>query len=242
MRWRQSGFRKISYIAIVAVNLLILCAPISPVSGYIYAGAELEFEYLDFESFHHYLRFEVLEWDSIQGYCEIRVTNETGYQDYRLKIPEWSIIDEEGSVIGMWPYCPLWVDTTSMFEGMVFDDPDFWLFNFTVDRLSSYTCEIERIIPGDLFDYIEHLYYNGLSGHALDSERIRQWDNSTRTHQGRVYMRRLKYLEDGWPSSITDPPPEESFDFQQLLVLGIAVELIVISILALRIRSRRRIE
>ncbi len=222
MRRRYFGVQKTSLIVLIILNFIVLNTLVSPASGYISQDKVVDFEYFHCSGdWGHYVRFTVVEWDSIQGIAVIRETNISTVQDYRLRIPEWSIIDEEGDMIGMWNYCPIWIDTSSMVEGMIFQDPDNRLCNYSVDYLSSTKCEINRTVPGNEYDRLERMYYDGESG------LIEQWDSSVKYPDNTVYTVRLLYLEEGWPITTSSDQPADPI-ITSVLVGGIAIELLVI--------------
>ncbi|MGY5874044.1 MAG: hypothetical protein RTV72_17480 [Candidatus Thorarchaeota archaeon] len=224
MRRRHFGVQKTSIIVLLILNLIILNTLVSPASGYISAGKIVDFHYYHCSGDWGYpVRFTVVEWDSFLGIAVIRETNISAVQEYRLRIPEWSIIDDNGDIIGMWNYCPIWIDTSSMVEGMIFQEPDNRLCNYSVDYLSSTRCVINRTIRGEEYDRIEHLYYDGESG------LIEQWDSSKKYPDNTVYTVRLLYLEEGWPSTTTSSQTQPTGpSLTPFLVAGIAIELLVI--------------
>lgn len=224
MRRRHFGVQKTSLIVLLILNFIVLNTLVSSVSGYISPGKVVDFHYYHCSGgWGYHVRFTVMEWDNNQGIAVIRETNTSAEQDYRLRIPEWSILDDGGNVIGMWNYCPIWIDTSSMVEGMVFQDPNSRLCNYSVDYLSSTRCVINRTVPGDEYDHIEHLYYDGESG------LIEQWDSSAKYPDNTDYTVRLLYLEEGWPSSATSSQIQPGAPYlTPVLVAGIAIELLVI--------------
>jgi hypothetical protein len=228
LRKTHLGVLRSSILVLIIASLINVNPSVQLVSGYISLGKQVDFEYYSCAGYwHHYLRFTVFEWDSDDGIAVIRETNESAAKDYRLKIPEWSIIDDAGVVIGMWYYCPIWIDVSLFVEGMLIDNPGYRLYNYTVDYLSSTNCEINRTIKGEEYDIFENLYYNA------DSGCIKQWDTSYKYPSNQVSTVRLKYLEDGWPSTITTQS-STSAEIQVYLSVGIILEFIAIIFLLMR--------
>jgi hypothetical protein len=192
------------------------------VSASIHEGKTSYFHYFlcggDWDT---YVKFSVEEWDSNEGIAFIRVTNESAIQDYRLSIPEWSIVNSGGVVIGRWPYCPIWFDTSEFEEGTVIDDPNSWFCNFTVENVYTGRCELVYIGPFvDDYQIIEHLLYD------TDYNRIDQYDYSTKHVSNVVHTVRLSY----YPSSYSFTHAEAQFQaaMTPILLAGIAIELILI--------------
>lgn len=232
MKQRNMMLGKDLAIPLILVSLVLLNIAIIPVSGFLYDGKTDDFEYqfMAPSGWHKYVRFEVVERPLSEGIAIISVTTETTeattYEDFRLKIPEWSIIDENGSVIDSWPYCPIWFDLSPLEVGMEFNDTEHWFYNFTVDSITTETCNIERATQGEEYIIYQHLYYD------VDSNRIRQYDYSMKYPSNTVYTIRLKYLPEGWnfaPAPIVTDP---SIIF--LLLVGIFVELVIITLIFTR--------
>ncbi|MHA3964412.1 MAG: hypothetical protein AM325_012835, partial [Candidatus Thorarchaeota archaeon SMTZ1-45] len=138
MHWRKFGVGKKLILSEMLILLALSISLVSPASASIYQGKSADFEYYHCNGYWHtYVTFSVEEWHSSTGIAIIRVINETTTRDYWLKIPEWSIVDSEGNIIDRWPYCPIWLDLSQLEDGMVFDDPDYWLYNFTIDIFGS---------------------------------------------------------------------------------------------------------
>ncbi|MHA2396952.1 MAG: hypothetical protein ACXAC0_09630 [Candidatus Thorarchaeota archaeon] len=228
MRRRQFGGQKSSIIALIALSLIVLNTFVCNVSGSISVGKQSDFEYYHMSGdWGYYVRFTVMEWDVDLGIAIVRETNKTGFQDYRLRIPEWYVVDAEGYDVERWQYCPIWFNISSLEEGFVFEDSRYWFYNFTVDRLSSSICELERFIYGEEYDIIEHLYYD------VDSERIDQYDYSNISLTDyTVATVTLRYLEDGWTFSTTEE--QGSIGLTAILAIAIVVEIEVIIILLYR--------
>ena len=218
----------------IIIFLTASTSMIFPVSGSIYEAKTSYFEYYHCsDNWHTYVKFSVEVWDSSEGIAVIRVTNESTTQDYRLKIPEWSLVDSEGHIIGRWPYCPIWLDVSSFESGMEFNDSNQWLFGFTVDIVGSTHLEIERTTPHDGFDVIECLYYNP------EESRIEQYDFHTKYPDNTVYTTRLKYYPDVWDFSTTSTTQDRTdTTLTAYLVLGVVIELVVIVYLISRRISR----
>jgi hypothetical protein len=204
------------------IFLTVSTSLIFPVSGSLHDGKSSYFEYYhSSDDWHTYVKFSVEEWDSSEGIATIRVTNESAIQDYRLKIPEWSIVDSEGEIISRWPYCPIWLDVSPLEVGMVFNDTDYWLCNFTVEGKNSDTCEIERITPFmDEYRTIEHLWYD------RDSNRIRRYTYSIQHISYITWTVNLKYYPGTW--TFTHAQAQFELGLRAFLIVGVIIELIVI--------------
>jgi len=233
MLWRQVGVRRSLVMPMIILCLAFSTPLISPVSASISTGKTAYFEYYFCSpgGWHTYVEFTVKEWYQTENIAIIQVTNESAIQDYRVKIPEWSIVDAEGEIIGRWPYCPIWLNVSSFESGMVFNNTDDWLFGFVVDLVGSDHCEIERTIPHDGFDIIECLYYNP------QISRIEQYDCHTKYPDNTVYTIRLKYYPSVWnftSSTSTTHSQSDTLHTTPLLLAGIAVELVVIAYIVVR--------
>lgn len=228
MRRSPVGVGRSLFLTLVMICLTLSTSLINPVSGNVYSGKTSDFEYYSTRGdWHTYVRFSVEEWDSNEGIAIIRVTNESAIQDFRLLIPEWSIVDSEGNITGRWPYCPIWLDLSGLVKGLVFDNPNAWLCNFTVDTITSDTCSFERILPyKDDYQIIEHLYYD------VDHERIQQYDYSRKHISNVVFTVRLLYYPGRW--TFTHEQALFESGLKAILIVGVFIELAVIIILIAR--------
>lgn len=236
MRRREIGIRKGLIIPLVVLCLVFSPPFISSASEPIQTDKTTYFEYYfcSPDGWHTYVKFTVKEWDQSEGIATIQVTNESAIQDYRLKIPEWSIVDTSGEIIGRWLYCPIWLNVASFESGMMFNDTNYWLCGFTVDLISSSHCEIERTIPHDGFDIIESLYYNP------QISCLEQYDCSIKYPNNTVYTVRLKYYPYVWnfTTSTIINTEEPEISYTPLLLVGVAIEVVVIAYLVSLNRRR----
>ncbi len=228
MLWRQVGVRR-SLVMLMIVLFLAFSPPlISSVSASISTGKTAYFEYYFCSpgGWHTYVEFKVEEWDQTENIAIIRVTNESVIQDFRVKIPEWGIVDSEGNITHRWPYCPIWFDMSSYENEQVIDDTDSWLWNFTVE----FSREFHRITQKVGYQIIESLYYD------TEANRIEQFDVSTKYPDNTVYTTRLKYYPGVWNFDSTTTTTHDQSDtvLTPLLLVGIVAELIVIIYLVAR--------
>lgn len=227
MIWRQIGVRKSPVIPMVVLCFALSIPLISPVSASISSGKTAYFEYYfcSPDGWHTYVEFKVEEWDQTENIAIIQVTNESAIRDYRVKIPEWEVVDSEGNIIHGWPYCPIWFDMSSYVNEQVINDTDSWLCNFTVE--SSH--EFHRTVQKVGYQIIESLYYD------TGANRIEQYDNSVKYPDNTVYTVRLKYYP-GVYAFTHSQAQFESF-LTSFLVSGIVIELaVIVFFLARRLR------
>lgn len=227
MRYRQVGVRRSLVISMIVLCFALSTPLISSGSASIYTGKTAYFEYYfcSPDGWHTYVEFKVKDWDQNENIAIIRVTNESAIQDYRVKIPEWRIIDSEGSIIHGWPYCPIWFDMSSYENEQVINDTESWLCNFTVEGSD----EFHRTTQKVGYQILEDLYYD------TGAKRIEQYDNSIKYPDNTVYTVRLKYYP-GVYSFTHGQVQFESF-LTSFLVSGVVIELaVIVFFLARRLR------
>jgi hypothetical protein len=223
MRCRQVGVRRNLSILILVSFLTLSTAAVHPASGSLYTGKTDYYKLIDY---HHawemFVEFSVEEWDSNAGIAIIVVANESAIQDYRLKIPEWAIVDSQGVIIERWPYCPIWFDMSGYANNQVVDNTNSWLYNFTVEGSN----EFHRTTQKVGYQILEDLYYD------TAAKRIEQYDTSIKYPNNTVYTLRLKYYP-GVFSSTVSQTQIESFP-TLFLVSGIVIEVVAITFLLAR--------
>jgi hypothetical protein len=228
MLWRQVGFRKCLVVPTIVLCLAFSAPLISSGSASIYNGktAYYEYYYCQPNGWHTYMQFTVEEWDQTTNIALIRVANESATQDYRVKIPEWEIVDSEDNIIHGWPYSPIWFDMSSYVNEQVIINTDSWLCNFTVEG----SREFHRTTQKVGYQILEDLYYD------TQANRIEQYDYSIKNPDNTVYTIRLKYYPGVWnfDSSTSATHGQSATLLTPFLLAGIAVELVVIVYLITR--------
>ncbi|MFW9833055.1 MAG: hypothetical protein ACFFEK_03585 [Candidatus Thorarchaeota archaeon] len=228
MLWRQVGVRKSLVITMIVLCLAFSTPLISSGSASISTGKTAYFEYYFCQTggWHTYLEFTVEEWDQATNIALIRVTNESATQDYRVKIPEWEIVDSAGSIIHGWPYSPIWFDMSSYVNEQVINDTDSWLFNFTVEGSREFHRRTQKVG----YQILEDLYYD------TEANRIEQYDYSIKNPDNTVHTIRLKYYPGVWnfDSSTTTANGQSATLLTPFLLAGVAAEIIVIIYLITR--------
>ncbi|MFW9769792.1 MAG: hypothetical protein ACFFF9_10285 [Candidatus Thorarchaeota archaeon] len=219
---RPRQFPRNLIIPITLLCLTLTITLIQPVSGTLYPGKTAYYEYYHSSGdWATYVKFEVDVWSPTDGIAVIKVTNNSAIQEYRLRIPEWAVVDTEGNIVERWPYCPIWLDVSAFESGMVFTDPDSWLFNFSVNYVSFDMVAINRTTPDVGFIISENLFYDS------QTNRIRQYDYHTRYPNSTVYTIQLMYYPGEVEFTITDQGLNDS-NIPVSYLFGFLVEIVVI--------------
>ena len=87
MRCRQVGVRRILTVLIILFFLTLSTAAVHPASGNLYTGKIAYYKFSDYHNaWEMFVKFSVEEWESNGEFATIRVTNESGIQDFRVRI------------------------------------------------------------------------------------------------------------------------------------------------------------
>jgi hypothetical protein len=217
MRCRQVGVRRNLTILIIVFFLTLSTAAIHPASGSLYTGKTAYYKFGDYHNaWEMFVRFSVEEWDSNGGFATVRVTNESAMQDYRLKIPEWGVVDSQDAIIHRWSYCPIWFDLSLYENNQVINDTESWFFNFTVEH----SCEFHRTTQWVGYKIIESLYYD------TEARRIEQFDTTIVYPNSTGYTQQMMYYSGVY--SFTHSQAQLGSTLTTFLIAGVILEFFVI--------------